>query len=119
MYESVIRPRATSIMHAMEKNNPHVSRAFRAMPVEKSLSLNQGEMAVPVQIDSHDIVSDPTLSNYETPLILPTTGTMPSALVRGRSQSLVNVSKKDAQRLKQKVAAKNSLNAKLAACTTY
>jgi hypothetical protein len=106
-------------MHANEKNNPHASRAFRAMPLQTIPKLSQGEMAVPVQIDSHDIVSDPTQSNYETPLILPTGKGMPAGLLQGRSQSLLNVSKKDAQRLKQKVQSKNSLNSKLAACMIY
>lgn len=115
MYESVIRPRATSIMHGDKSNNPHASKAFRASPAEKVPTLSQGEMAVPVQIDSHDIVSDPTLSNYETPLMLPNSKGLPTNLINN-SPNLVKVSNKDALRLKNKVQAKNTLNAKLSAC---
>lgn len=115
MYESVIRPRATSIMHGDKSNNPHKSRAFRAQPVEKIPTLSQGEMAVPVQIDSHDIVSDPTLSNYETPLILPNSRGLAPGLL-SKVPNLVQVSKKDAQRLTKKVQEKKTLDAKLAAC---
>ncbi len=111
MYESVIRPSPTSIMHGDKSMQPHVSRAFRAMP-EKAPKLTQGEMALPVMIDSHDIVSDPTMSNYETPMILPGRG-IPANL--SSAGNLVNVSKKDASRLKNKLAAKKTLDGKLAA----
>ncbi len=98
-------------MHADAANKPHASHAFRAMPLEKAPALPEGEMAIPVQIDSHDIVSDPTLSNYETPLMLPHRGRP----VAG-SNPLLAVSQKDALRLQKKVQAKKTLNGKVAAC---
>jgi hypothetical protein len=69
MYESVIKPHSTSIMHANELNNiqaPHIMRQQEA----RILSLGEGQLAVPVQINTNSMIQDATMSNYETPLFL-------------------------------------------------
>lgn len=38
---------------------------------ERAFNLGQGQMAVPVRINTSNMVKDATLSNYETPLFLP------------------------------------------------
>jgi hypothetical protein len=56
-------------MHANELNNiqaPHIMRQQEA----RILSLGEGQLAVPVQINTNSVIQDATMSNYETPLFL-------------------------------------------------
>jgi hypothetical protein len=116
MYESVIRPHATSIMHSNQLNNiqpPHVMKQHEA----RILNLGQGQLAVPVQINTNSMVQDATLSNYETPLFLPS---------RGHRRQNINIPLKDyialrraetedARKLKEKLMDQKSHKARLRA----
>jgi hypothetical protein len=75
MYDTVITPHSTSISHSGE-NQP---KTFQVSPGTLALfnqrtelkQLSKGEMALPVKIQMNaNLVSDPTLANYETPSFL-------------------------------------------------
>jgi len=118
MYDTVIRPHATSIRSAdaFSANAQSISANSAITSLfnqgQEYQRLAAGQIAIPVKIEQRGVVSDPTLSGYETPLFLQKKHTgkgfnIPKAPML--NPSLVANSAADAKRIKAKLAgAKNN-----------
>ena len=113
MYESVIRPHATSILHSDQINNIQAPTTIRHYE-QRIQNLANGQLAVPVQINTKSMVQDATLSNYETPLFL-SKGPRKLNIPMKDYIALRRAEGEDARILREKLIAQKSYKARIKA----
>jgi hypothetical protein len=136
MYSTVITPTETSILHGESMNSMNSPRGVQTSSAISDMlnggqSLNNfqelqklaaGQIAIPVKLETgSNIVNDPTLSNYETPLFL---STKQQQIIKNipkvpmLSPNLVAVSTADAKKIHASLSAAATKKQKMNACMT-
>lgn len=126
MYDTVITPHATAIMHPNHaprsmQISSGLSRLFNT-PLPEIQKLSEGQIAIPVQIETgRSIVTDPTLANYETPIFLSKNQKKIPKLPRIHllSASLMAANAQDSKNIRNKVSAAAGYKQKLSACKLF
>jgi hypothetical protein len=129
LYDTIVTPHATSIMHGDQLNNNNiggfnVNSAMATMfnqSQDETMRLSGGEIAIPVKLETHSLVNDATLSGYETPLFLSKGQrkvskkiTIPKNIMF--SPKLVAKSAADAKKIKNNLTAAKSFRQKKVSC---
>jgi hypothetical protein len=125
LYDTIVTPHSTSIMHGEESNNNiggfNMNSGMATMFNESQKeAMKFGEISIPVKLETHSLVRDATLSGYETPLFLSKgQKKLPKKIKIPKnpmfSPNLVARSTADAKRIKGKLSAAKNYRQKKAA----
>jgi hypothetical protein len=128
LYDTIVTPTSTSILHGEQQSipvgfnaNSAVTSAFR----NEAFKLAEGQLAIPVKIETSSLVKDAALSNYETPIFL---SKKQNKLANNKLQipkapmltpNLVATSAADAKRIQNSLSAAKTYKQKQNACINY